>query len=333
MFIDDLSFIQKPEVLGLPDLDKTLERVRTCFQAAGWEGDGEIGVLWLPPFVLVEIEDNYGVLVWHVKQQNDGISWLISPVPLLLEPLLKQNQTDRLLPIGLVTEETEAFVKQIDTELQLLHDQLSFLRGMPESDQRRSLEADLIVLRQGQLVMQYQDYLADCYLRFLNQVIQEGSTEIRLRTGAVRLQLSPPTSIQPSDDQDAAFLTRIQITQEIWDGYRMAAFKDKVDMLFKSIRFQPDDTQKALILRHVQLRNCIQHHAGKLTAKALSDLGVAKVEITTADKPIVLKAWDRIVLTEEEIILFQGAIKHVAQTFENFVSTTIKARAFRHPFS
>jgi hypothetical protein len=56
-FLDDLSFIQKPSEVSVfadmatADLDRLVSSVREQFSTAGWEGDGEIGVIWLPPFV------------------------------------------------------------------------------------------------------------------------------------------------------------------------------------------------------------------------------------------------------------------------------------------
>ena len=90
-WIDNLHFIRAPEeFLSLPEgqLDLYLEAARQRFKAAGWDGDGEIGLLWLPPFVFrlkLRISP-VGILVWHVKQQEDGISWLLSPVKLPFEP-------------------------------------------------------------------------------------------------------------------------------------------------------------------------------------------------------------------------------------------------------
>jgi hypothetical protein len=80
-FIDDLEYFQKPEdyfpisteILAL------LENVKTAFRKNGWEGDGEIGLIWIPPFFYVSTPDKdpgqiYGTFVWHVKQHNNGIS-------------------------------------------------------------------------------------------------------------------------------------------------------------------------------------------------------------------------------------------------------------------
>ena len=89
-WIDNLHFVRAPEeFLPLPEsqLDLYLEAARQRFKAAGWHGDGDIGLLWLPPFVFplnLRIPPT-GVIVWHVKQEEDGISWLLSPIKLPFE--------------------------------------------------------------------------------------------------------------------------------------------------------------------------------------------------------------------------------------------------------
>jgi hypothetical protein len=89
-WIDSLHFIQRPEeFLPLPDeqLDLYLAVARERFKEAGWHGDGDIGLLWLPPFVFplgLRIRPE-GIVVWHVKQAEDGVSWLLSPIELPFE--------------------------------------------------------------------------------------------------------------------------------------------------------------------------------------------------------------------------------------------------------
>ena len=81
-FIDDLSFVRTPVQVFPSETPEELRRVtqtiRSQLLEAGWEGDGELGVLWLAPFVDVGIEDTNGTYVWHVKQANNGVSWLAS---------------------------------------------------------------------------------------------------------------------------------------------------------------------------------------------------------------------------------------------------------------
>ena len=52
------------------------------FLDIGWKGDGDIELMWIPPFMLdqkFQIEYVKGITVWHVKQESDGISWILYP--------------------------------------------------------------------------------------------------------------------------------------------------------------------------------------------------------------------------------------------------------------
>lgn len=68
-----------------------LRAIKQRFQRAGWEGDGVIQFIWLPPFIGVGVEDTHGALLWHVKQFNNGTSWLASHEQLPFGRLLEQN--------------------------------------------------------------------------------------------------------------------------------------------------------------------------------------------------------------------------------------------------
>jgi hypothetical protein len=81
--IDNLHFVLTPDRF-LPDAAAHVEAARVAFLIAGWDGEGEIGLLWLPPFVFpLDLQSSWtGVVLWHVKQVEDGTSWLLSPIEL-----------------------------------------------------------------------------------------------------------------------------------------------------------------------------------------------------------------------------------------------------------
>ncbi|CAM2771838.1 hypothetical protein [Rariglobus hedericola] len=88
-YIDNLNFLRTPEEI-IPDetLRKRLvHAVGNRFTEAGWEGTGKLSMLWIPPFVfpMAAKIGPLGVIVWHVKQHEDGLSWLLSPTPLPFE--------------------------------------------------------------------------------------------------------------------------------------------------------------------------------------------------------------------------------------------------------
>lgn len=91
--LDTLAYMRDArEILQrVPEGEQILDNVRERLLQAGWEGDGNIQLLWLPPFLGAGVQDSFGVCVWHVKQRNNGTSWLASPVPLPFDLLLEQN--------------------------------------------------------------------------------------------------------------------------------------------------------------------------------------------------------------------------------------------------
>src|SRR5262245_24333786 len=80
-WIDNLHFLL-PASDFLLDPKPYLEIAHECFLSAGWWSGGEINLLWLPPFVFPRSMKvgTLGIVLWHVKQEDDGISWLLSPI-------------------------------------------------------------------------------------------------------------------------------------------------------------------------------------------------------------------------------------------------------------
>lgn len=81
-WIDNLNFMFNPEEF-LSNSEEYIQVAKELFIKAGWQGDGEIQLIWIPPFMLSDgftlNEDALGIIVWHVKQESDGISWLLTP--------------------------------------------------------------------------------------------------------------------------------------------------------------------------------------------------------------------------------------------------------------
>lgn len=88
-YIDNRQFALKPEfVLGsAAKAAPYIEQAKTSFLEIGWAGDGDVELLWVPPFAfpLALRVPPVGIAVWHVKQSEDGISYLLSPIELPFE--------------------------------------------------------------------------------------------------------------------------------------------------------------------------------------------------------------------------------------------------------
>lgn len=91
--VDCLEFMPSAEAVlqNVPIRNEVLEAVRRKFRESGWEGDGTIRIMWLPPFVGAGVEDTWGLAVWFVKQLNNGTAFIASPVSLPFSRLLEQQ--------------------------------------------------------------------------------------------------------------------------------------------------------------------------------------------------------------------------------------------------
>ncbi len=82
--IDILDFMPVAKALlrHFHGYDALIYQVHELFSGHGWEGDGEIRLLWFPPFLRIESEDTWGSLAFFVKQDNNGTAFIASPAPI-----------------------------------------------------------------------------------------------------------------------------------------------------------------------------------------------------------------------------------------------------------
>ena len=92
-YIDNRLFcIPAEKLLGTRTAYSYVQIAKSRFFDMGWNGDGEVELFWLPSFVF-PFKWNVpptGVVIWHVKQSEDGISYLLSPIELPFEEF-KEN--------------------------------------------------------------------------------------------------------------------------------------------------------------------------------------------------------------------------------------------------
>jgi dihydrofolate reductase len=80
-WIDNLNFTLSPFDC-LDNAEEYIKVAKEIFTDMGWYGDGDVQLIWIPPFMFDGIHTpkfTKGIIVWHVKQEEDGISWILSP--------------------------------------------------------------------------------------------------------------------------------------------------------------------------------------------------------------------------------------------------------------
>src|SRR4051812_46842194 len=70
-WIDNLNFTLDPKDF-VENCNAYLAIARERFLKAGWDGDGKIELMWIPPFMFTlkdpDPEFTKGITIWHVKQ-------------------------------------------------------------------------------------------------------------------------------------------------------------------------------------------------------------------------------------------------------------------------
>jgi len=338
-FLDDLSFVRNPaDVLDKSEKDelqKFIVALATQFKKAGWEGDGEIGLIWLPPFVDVGVEDTWGTYVWHVKQSNNGTSWLASDTSLDFKRLREQNEHlgrgDRV-PVGIMFTACNTLQKRVLRVISNVSRQLKALPTRPIAIMTE-IQEELTQAAQGGLVSQLNYFLDDCYLEVLQEVLDFGNTS-RLRLGKFKANLSPMTYIPElaeetagtRDAESGQWFTIKGLISDIWQSYKFEPFKQKTEMLFKACEYKVDAGIHSSIMKHVLLRNCIQHHERQVTADALRQAGLKEFTVLRRNRSTMkLGVGARISFPLAELVELAKQLDTFAMRFDAHTRTRIRS--------
>jgi len=334
--LDDLSFLRDPaEVFREHDceehLSSWLQAIGELLKKAGWEGDGELQILWFPPFADIGIEDTWGTYVWVVKQDNNGTSWIASSIELPYARLRSQNENRAVwggrIARSVTRGDTEAFRKQVAAERKSVVSDLASVTSGSQSAVQRITEHS-----HAQLVQIFFSYLDDCYLQVLQEVLIRGnSSGLKLRKASVRLD---PMDYLPDghdgNEGSGTWFTLRGIVSDMWHAFMFEPFEQKAEMLFRPLAYKPDPSLHFELRKHVHIRNAFQHHGGQLTQEMLDRLGRNHLELAGDQGRLTIMCWKQIVLTGNEVIAFTDALDRFADGFESHIDRVIKARAYIH---
>jgi hypothetical protein len=314
-------------------LDSYVEAVKERFKKAGWEGDGSIGILWLPPFVGIGIEDTWGCYLWHVKQSNNGLSWIGGDDDLLkLDRLRDQNEkwlgnTHKLA--GIMFMSSLFLVRSSRRILAEVRGHVHELKALSSST-TSAISQKLLVVAQGDMTAALNDYLNDCYLEVLLEVFERGNAS-NLPLGKFKANLNPMRYIPGAEqgveaDEDAGqWFTIKGLVSDIWHSYMFEPYDMRRALLFKSCEFTMDQTIQQELTKHVQLRNCVQHHGGSVTKDALKLAGVSKFVLSTDDGgKLELKGGSKIVFSLTELTSLSRILSRLAVAFDEHTRKRIR---------
>jgi hypothetical protein len=334
--LDDLRFIHRPETVfedeNPADVRLAVNAIRDRFLAAGWEGDGEIGIIWFPPFLDFALGDTWGDYIWHVKQLNNGTSFLAGPINLRqFKRVDEQNDYDfcrNAVLVSFVHDEVETLKKKIESISNQLVQKLTCIDALTKTELRLAVVSDQLAHSQGLIVRTFNEFLDDCYLEYLKEVVNRGNCrKLKLRKSKVSVD---PDGFDWSDelgefDEDGNQWFNLQTLIKImWDAFKFEPFKVKLEVVFGAVGYKLAETIRSELIKHVVLRNCIQHHAGRLDAVLLRQCGSQQIVIRRDPSPLIIEAWKPIEFTKEELTAVGQLIIEMATEFEEFVGTKFK---------
>jgi hypothetical protein len=212
--------------------------------------------------------------------------------------------------------------------------QIDFInQGMDEQTEKEII-TDLLKHHQGQIIANFYNFLDWCYLRLLQEVILDGNRhKIKIQKSSVSLSF---TDDHPEDDAETGsspFFTLSGLLTDMWNAYKFEPINKKFDMLFKSVDFSLPKNLRDLIIKHIEIRNCIQHHNGRLMPDSLKRLGLQSISIRTSNpkKPILINEWQEILLTGVEVEDLCDSLLSLSQDFSKHIETRIPTRVYSKP--
>lgn len=335
-FLDDLSFIKNPyEYFKYETKDKIEDAISLIgqrFKEHGWEGDGSIGIIWLPPFIQEGIEDTWGTYIWHVKQNNDGISFLASYAPLNTNRLRENKDYPSIIsgrtmtPISIIETDVEWFLRAINDVEKNLKKSIEFLSAMSSYDVAETIRENTNIHYQNVLVRYFQEFLDECYLQILIDAIENGNPHrIKLRKSQIKIDFAshlPEPDDEDDDTIDSALTIRFFIS-DMWKAYKWEPFNNKMNMLFKSIDYKIDKDFSYEIKKHVIIRNCMQHHEGSLDRDSLKQLGKQSIEMKNTGGTYHIEAWKPITIKAEEVYSLYDLLKGFVEDFHKHIKNRV----------
>lgn len=330
-YVDEYKGLINPkDVYGdNKETEEKIEKVKEAFRKKGWEGDGEIKLIWIPSFI-DGVNDDYGEFVWFVKQDNDGTSFIGSNHKLNYTKILNQNKTyskERIIQrVNVIYNDVIVFKQDIEK----IKSNLLKVNGISSDSELKQLIIDGL---QNQLITKFFEFTGYCYLRFLCHVLTEGNTD-RLKLSknmSVKLNLNDLGTLPEDivlDDSASQWLTIHQLIGDIWKNYQFLPAKEQISELIKSVNYTDSDNLLTIINQHIFIRNCIQHHSGECTNDVQKMTGADKLHIQNTQNTNIreVQVSQLINLNDYEVDFLINTLIKFVDSFDSHINTRMQTR-------
>jgi hypothetical protein len=159
----------------------------------------------------------------------------------------------------------------------------------------------------------------------LIETIQDGNPhKIKLRKSQIKVDNA---SYLPEDvdvgDEGATWLTIRGFIRDMWITYKWEPFKNRTDMLFKSTDYVIAPALFDEIKKHVIIRNCMQHHEGRLDRDSLNQLGKDKIPMKKDGDVYYIDVWKPITIFDDELYSLFAILELFAEDFHKHIKQRI----------
>lgn len=337
-FIDNLESIVSPYTFFEDDkiVKSKLEIVKKFFKYHGWEGDGEIGLIWIPPFVDGIYDSTIEHYVWHVKQDNNGQSFIASEDPLEFkafneetareETTLSSPIRNRCIECTITENVRDGLIYDLDN----LEKRLIEINKVQEITELSSeLYQSILMNIQNEVVADLNVFLEECYLKFLIHVLNDGNQDgLKLKSIKANVKLDSIGKL-PGKEYKVDWLIIQEVISNCYNDFKFLPFKEKYERVAKCVDYKCDNDIKKEIFKHVTIRNCYQHHEGKLVVSALKMLGMNEINIKSETGEISIQKNERIILTSQEIKYLIDTMRSFSYEFDSYIKERMQSREYK----
>lgn len=262
--LDILDFIRPVNDITDKNLQvdlKKIEEIKQLFRDKGWEGDGELGLIWLPPFLWDE-GDTIGHFAWHVKQLNNGTSFIASEVRLIFGCLSEHNYDRSLFPtIETITVDIQ---NDLQYDIRELRDHLQYLSTTNE-DAIIGIKQSLLKATHSNILVLLEDYIEQLFIHLIDEKYINYNHNIILNRMNCKLK---------NIDREETFKGMLYIEKmrnvilvflsSMYNSFKRNSFKEKLTIINKALGIDEISIVNS-IMTHKVLRNCVQHNHSVIT--------------------------------------------------------------------
>lgn len=306
-----IDYCKKTYNQSASDLKIEIDQVKGLFKEEDWDGTGELGVIWVPPFFWND-DDHFGVCIWHVRQDRLGISFIASPVEISFGCLSYDPQNTLINPS--LTGVSQYLNKNIDSDVKEAKNYVdSIIKNMPD-DEAKDLCNYVAQTVQSKILTHFEKYLEELYLIVLNQRYISHNQAVNIKDGTIRINtLNRSDDFRNMNEYEKRRLIILDFMSPLYKSFQKENFGEKIKILNSSLNFKGNETETLEIKKHKEIRNCIQHHHAALTSTALENCGCSSIEL----KNMTLRVNDRIYLSPEDIEKLKGIIQSFVENIGN----------------